>query len=67
MNKFYVTLGIVLLIDIIIYSVYPLFNKTTPELLGIPFFYWYQTILLVITSLAFLGVSLIKESKGEKQ
>ncbi|AWR94106.1 DUF3311 domain-containing protein [Acidianus brierleyi] len=66
MNKFYLTLGIVLLIDIIIYSLYPLFNKITPELFGIPFFYWYQTILLVITSLAFLGVSFIKESKGEK-
>nr|AKI85264.1 hypothetical protein [uncultured organism] len=67
MNKFYPTLGIVLLIDIIMYSIYPIFNKTTPELFGIPFFYWYQTILLVITSLAFLGASFIKDSKGGKQ
>jgi hypothetical protein len=58
-TKFYLALFIVLIIDIILYSIFPFFNKVTPELFGLPFFYWYQTILLVISSLMFLGITLV--------
>ena len=29
----------------------PSFNKTKPELLGFPFFYWYQLLWVVLTAL----------------
>jgi Protein of unknown function (DUF3311) len=28
----------------------PLYNKRTPDLLGFPFFYWYQLLWVPITS-----------------
>jgi len=27
-----------------------IYNRTSPELIGIPFFYWYQTLWIVITA-----------------
>jgi len=29
----------------------PLYNRIEPELFGIPFFYWFQTSLIVVTAL----------------
>lgn len=28
----------------------PLYNRASPELLGIPFFYWYQLVWLLVLS-----------------
>ncbi|AWR96186.1 DUF3311 domain-containing protein [Acidianus sulfidivorans JP7] len=56
-SKFYVAILIALIVDIILYSIYPVFNKVSPELLGLPFFYWYQTIMLAVTSAIFFGIS----------
>ncbi len=66
MNAYYVAMGFAFLIDIILYSIYPVFNKVQPELLGLPFFYWYQILLLVITTVLMVGASAIKngEVKG---
>ncbi|AWR93245.1 DUF3311 domain-containing protein [Acidianus brierleyi] len=58
-TKFYLALFITLIVDIILYSVFPFFNRIYPELFGLPLFYWYQTILLVVSSLMFLGITLI--------
>ena len=33
-----------------------IYNTTSPELIGIPFFYWYQTAWIVITALITLAV-----------
>ena len=37
----------------------PLYNRTSPELLGIPFFYWYQLVVVplsvVCTVIAYLA------------
>ncbi|HVU20254.1 MAG TPA: DUF3311 domain-containing protein [Rhizomicrobium sp.] len=32
----------------------PLYNRTTPEIAGIPFFYWYQMAWIVIGALLLL-------------
>ncbi|BDC19442.1 hypothetical protein [Acidianus sp. HS-5] len=60
---FYLSLGIVLLIDIIIYSIYPLFNNVQPVLLGLTEFYWLQIALLIVTSLLYFAIGYV--FKGE--
>ncbi|ARM74743.1 DUF3311 domain-containing protein [Acidianus manzaensis] len=63
-TKFYVAVFIALIVDIVLYSIFPLFNKVSPELLGLPFFYWYQTVMLVVTSAIFFGISYgVKEAE----
>jgi len=39
----------------------PFFNRTTPELFGIPFFYWYQMLWTVLGSLCIVPVYLFKQ------
>lgn len=56
---FYVVTLIVLLIDIIIYSIYPVFNSATETVGGLTIFYFYQIILLIVSSIMFAAVSLI--------
>jgi len=56
---FYVVTLIVLLIDIIIYSIYPVFNSATETVGGLTIFYFYQMILLIVSSAMFVAVSLI--------
>jgi hypothetical protein len=56
---FYVVTLIVLLIDIIIYSIYPVFNSATETVGGLTIFYFYQIILLIVSSIMFVAVSLI--------
>ncbi|MUM64321.1 hypothetical protein D1867_03440 [Acidianus infernus] len=61
---FYLSLGIVLLLDIIIYSLYPLFNNVQPTLFGLTEFYWVQIVLLIVTSLLYFAVGYV--FRGEK-
>ncbi|AWR97434.1 hypothetical protein DFR86_07640 [Acidianus sulfidivorans JP7] len=58
-GKYYIGMGIILLIDIIIYSIYPAINTVQPEFLGLTAFYWIQTILLIVTSALYLIISYI--------
>ncbi|WP_236752502.1 DUF3311 domain-containing protein [Acidianus sp. HS-5] len=58
-SKFYPAIFIILLVDIVLYSIFPVFNRVTPCLLGVPFFYWYQTIMLAVSSLMFFVVGYI--------
>jgi hypothetical protein len=34
----------------------PIYNRTSPEFIGMPFFYWYQTAWIVITAVITLIV-----------
>jgi hypothetical protein len=36
------------------------FNSDTPELAGMPFFYWYQFLWLVLTGGAMVGIALLR-------
>ncbi|MFP3232636.1 MAG: hypothetical protein RXR08_02845 [Sulfolobaceae archaeon] len=60
---FYVVTLIVLLIDIIIYSIYPVFNSATETVGGLTIFYFYQIILLIVSSIMFVAVSLIFKNR----
>lgn len=59
-NRYYIAIFLALILDIILYSVFPVFNTVYPQVAGLPFFYVYQIIMLVITSIIFLIVSMIK-------
>ncbi|QKQ99190.1 hypothetical protein GWK48_01175 [Metallosphaera tengchongensis] len=68
MGKFYLAMGVVLLIDIILYSIYPLFNNSSPSIGGLTNFYSYQIILLFVSTILFAGISLaIKENGSRKR
>ena len=46
----------------------PFFNRITPELFGIPFFYWYQTVGTILGSLCIVPVYLFKKrQRASKQ
>lgn len=60
---FYVVTLIVLLIDIIIYSIYPVFNSATETVGGLTIFYFYQMILLIVSSIMFVTISLIFKNR----
>lgn len=41
----------------------PFYNSDAPELLGIPFFYWYQMAWILLGSLCILPVYLVEERR----
>jgi hypothetical protein len=43
----------------------PSYNSDAPELLGIPFFYWYQMLWILLGSLCILPVYLFEERRGK--
>ncbi len=57
-NKYYIGILVMFVIDIILYAALPLFNKVSPTIGGLPFFYTYQIIMLVVSSVLFLIPSL---------
>ena len=42
---------ILLLVVFVIALAVPFFNRTGPALLGFPFFYWYQMVVVPVSSL----------------
>lgn len=40
----------------------PLYNRLEPELFGLPFFYWYQLLWVILTS-ALLGIVVVATRK----
>ncbi|MFP3298720.1 MAG: DUF3311 domain-containing protein [Thermocladium sp.] len=57
--------AILMLIPLIIYLDLPSYNSVNPELLGVPFFYWYQTLWLALSAVIF-AVAAILLYWGEK-
>ncbi|QXJ34742.1 DUF3311 domain-containing protein [Saccharolobus shibatae] len=51
--------GILLLIPFIVYFAIPTYNKVEPDLGGLPFFYWYQTLWLAISTILFSIAALL--------
>ena len=64
----YVILALLILIPSIINLSTPLYNRIEPELFGIPFFYWFQTLWLVVCSGFYLAFAhLINEVKEKEE
>jgi len=45
-NRNYVILAILILIPSFVDLAVPIYNRDMPELFGVPFFYWFQTMWL---------------------
>ena len=64
----FVILALLILIPAIINLTTPLYNRIEPELFGIPFFYWFQTLWLVVCSGFYLAFAhLINEGKEKEE
>ncbi len=50
MNNTYLVSGLLLAIPTIVLLFVPLYNRQTPEFLGLPFFYWFQALWLFIAA-----------------
>jgi hypothetical protein len=62
-----VILALLILIPALINLSTPLHNKIEPELLGIPFFYWFQTVWLALCSRFYLVFARLMDGRKEKE
>jgi choline-glycine betaine transporter len=51
----YLLLGVPCLLSVCV----PLFNSTAPDLFGIPFFYWFQLLLIPVSAITILAADRI--------
>ncbi|MFZ0511821.1 MAG: DUF3311 domain-containing protein [Candidatus Nitrosopolaris sp.] len=63
----YVILALLILIPSIINLSTPLYNRKLPELFGMPFFYWFQTVWLALCSGFYLGFARLMNGGKEKE
>jgi len=59
----YVILVLLVLIPSFVNLGVPIYNRETPELFGLPFFYWFQTLWLIACTGFYLAYSKIVENK----
>jgi hypothetical protein len=50
---------LLLLVPCILALCVPLFNSVTPALFGVPFFFWFQLLLIPVSALAILAADRI--------
>ncbi len=63
--NYYVLALIVFIVDIILYSLLPLYDNAS-EFLGMSMFYAYQIIMLVVSSVLFLIAALLGDRKKSR-
>ncbi len=51
--------AILLLVPMLVFALTPIYNFKGPELLGLTFFYWFETLWLVVTSIMYLGAAML--------
>ncbi len=51
--------AILILIPFAVYFDVPYYNVVNPEFSGLPFFYWFQMAMLVITAICFVIAALL--------
>jgi hypothetical protein len=56
--------AILLLIPFIVYFDLPYFDVVNPTVAGVPFYYWFQTLWLVISAILFLIAAFLIDSNG---
>jgi hypothetical protein len=55
----YVILALLLIIPSVINLFVPFYNRANPDLFGLPFFYWFQTLWLALCVVFYLVFSYI--------
>ncbi|HVV28902.1 MAG TPA: DUF3311 domain-containing protein [Rhizomicrobium sp.] len=53
-----------LLIPYAAFAWVPFYNRIAPQLLGIPFFYWWQMVWIILTAVSIVPVYLFEEKRG---
>jgi hypothetical protein len=56
LNRIQITLILLVVIPAMLNFYTPLYNSVNPELGGMPFFYWFQIVLLAATSIPYLAL-----------
>ncbi|HEX4270760.1 MAG TPA: DUF3311 domain-containing protein [Rhizomicrobium sp.] len=56
---------LILLVPYIAFAWVPFYDRVDPALLGIPFFYWWQMVWIVLTALCIVPVYRHQESRGK--
>ena len=51
--------AILLLVPMLVFAITPIYNFKGPELLGLTFFYWFETLWLVVTSIMYVGAAML--------
>ena len=60
MHAKYVVLALLILIPSFVNLGVPIYNREYPELIGLPFFYWFQTLWLFASAGFYLAFTYIK-------
>ena len=55
-----------LLLPFIAHILVPTYNRIDPQLFGIPFFYWWQTLWIALAALCILPVYLHEERRPKR-
>jgi hypothetical protein len=63
----FVILALLILIPAVINLSTPLYNRIEPQLFGIPFFYWFQTVWLALCSGFYLVFARLMDGGKEKE
>ena len=66
MDNRYVLAGILLVIPTIVLLIVPMYNRVTPELFGLPFFYWFQALWLFLAALFYVIAAILITRKEEE-
>lgn len=60
----YIILALLILIPSFVNLAVPIYNRDSPELFGLPFFYWFQTFWLLACTGFYLAYSKLVEKKA---
>ncbi|MBX8631258.1 MAG: DUF3311 domain-containing protein [Thermoplasmata archaeon] len=56
--------AILLLIPFVVYFDLPYYDKVNPTLAGVPFYYWFQTLWLLLSAILFIIAAFILDSNS---
>jgi len=59
-NRKYIVLALLILIPSFVNLGVPIYNRDLPELFGIPFFYWFQTVWLFASAGFYIAFTYLK-------
>lgn len=66
-KKEHISLAILILIPSLVNLLVPVYNKSMPDLYGLPFFYWFQTIWLFVCTGFYLVFAYLMKKKEENK
>jgi hypothetical protein len=62
-----VVAGILLVIPLVVFLDIPSYNRETPELAGLPFFYWWQILWLALSAGLFVVAAILIDWNGQRE